>query len=284
MKRAMRENPTEDPRVIFDRQSGPGAVLLEFPGNERTLQNIKNEANPPIPKSVDQVVEALQRSQYSPLLKDVAWYNNHLALLWWPDEVEEMIQQVEVTEVSMDATFRCVPPLFGKNKQHFTILGLFPRVGTPQHNWLPLITVTMQCKLEGLYSAVLDKIWCRLTSLRPALIHCDFERGLMNAIEAVCEGGCVSGCWFHHNQAVKRKVGGEGLIAVGNQNRKVKDWARNFYPLPLLPPDKMRDGWEWVRLEMGPVLQTLTEPQVAACLEVLDYYDRHVCVCLNDAY
>ena len=274
----MMENPTEDPRVIFDRCTGPAALLLEFPGNERTLQNIKNEANPPIPKTMEEVVAALQSSQYSFLLKDFAWYNDHLAILWWPDELEEILQQVEVTEVSMDATFRCVPPIFGKNKQHFTILGLFKRAGTPQHNWLPLIIVTMQCKLEGLYSAVLDKVWSKLAALRPALIHCDFERGLINAIEAVCEGGCVSGCWFHHNQAIKRKVGAEGLTAVGNRNRKLKDWTRSFYPLPLLPPDRMRDGWEWVRAEMGQVLATLTEEQIEAASEVLDYYDR-LCVC-----
>ena len=55
----MKENPTEDPRSIFYRCTGPAALLLEFPGNERTLQNIKNEANPPIPKSIDEVVDAL---------------------------------------------------------------------------------------------------------------------------------------------------------------------------------------------------------------------------------
>ena len=277
MKRAMKENPTADPRAIFDRFTGPAALLLEFPGNERTLQNIKNEANPPIPRNLDDVVDALQRSQYNNLLQDIAVFNDHLALLWWPVELEDIIQQVNVPEVSMDATFRCMPPVFGTNGQHFTILGLFKRQGTNLNNWLPMISISMDCKLEGLYVAALDKVWSKLASLRPALIHCDFERGLINAIEAVCVGGAVSGCWFHHNAAIKKKVASEGLLGECNKNRKLKDWTRSFYPLPLLPADRMREGWEWVRTEMGPVLNTLSEGHIAASLEVLDYYDRLAC-------
>ena len=281
MKRLMKENPTSDPRAIFDTVcTGPAAQLLEFPGNERTLQNIKNEANPPNPRNMEEVVPAIQQSQYNPLLKDIAAYNDHLALLWWPEELEGMLQQEKVTEVCMDATFSCVPPVFGPNKQHFTIMGLFKRKGSTQHNWLPLVCVTMESKLEGLYTAVLDKIWTRLAALRPALIHCDFERGLINAIEAACDGGQVSGCWFHFCQAVKRKVGSEGLFAEANKNRKLKDWTRNFYPLALLPANRMRDGWEWVRDEMGPVLDTLTEVHIEGCSEVLDYMDRCVFLCV----
>ena len=278
----MAENPTADPREIFDSvASGPAAHILEFPGNERTLQNIKNEANPPIPRTMAEVVPAIQASKYNFLLKDMATYNDHLALLWWPEELEEMLQKEKVKEVCMDATFSCAPPVFGNNRQHFTIMGLFNRKGTVQNTWLPMVCVTMENKMEGLYTAVLDKIWTKLATLRPALIHCDFERGLINAIEAACEGGKVSGCWFHFCQAVKRKVASEGLLATCNQNRKLKDWTRNFYPLALLPADRMREGWEWVRVEMGPVLNTLVEQDIAACLEVLDYWDRCVSVFLK---
>ena len=272
----MKENPTADPRDIFDRFQGEeDSELLEFPRHQRNLQNIKNEANPPIPKTLENVVEALQSSQYSPILKDIAVFNDHLALLWWPDELEEILQDIPISEVSMDGTFRCIPPVFGENRQHFTILGLFNRVGTTQNNWLPMVSVSMTAKLEGLYSAVLDKVWSKLPALRPALIHCDFERPLINAIEAVCTCGSVSGCWFHACQAVKRKVGAEGLIGEAKKNKKVKDWTRSFYTLPLLPPDKIREGWEWVRSEMGATIESLHNPDLASALaEVLDYWFR----------
>ena len=271
----MKENPTLDPRDVFDQFTGPGAELLEFPRMQKTLQNIKNETNPPIPKTVEEVVEALTASQYSHLLKDIAYFNDHLALIWYPDGLEEILERIHVPEVSMDATFRCVPEVFGRNGQHFTILGLFDRVGTTQKNWLPMVSITMENKTEGLYKAALDKVWSKLASLRPTTIHCDFERQVINSIEEVCECGSASGCWFHHNQSVKRKVAAEGLLGECNRNKIVKDWARSFYSLPLLPPHKIREGWEWVRAEMGPAIESLLNADLAsACAEVLDYWFR----------
>ena len=273
----MSENPTMDPRDVFDQFTGPAAALLEFPRLQKTLQNIKNETNPPIPKTLEQVVAALQGSQYSHLLKDIVYFNGHLAMIWWPDGLEEILDRIHVPEVSMDATFRCVPKVFGKTGQHFTILGLFDRVGTTQKNWLPMISVTMENKMEGLYKAVLDKVWSRLESLRPTSIHCDFERQLISSIECVCEGGEVCGCWFHNVQSVKRKVAAEGLLTECNRNKTVKDWTRSFYSLPLLPPHKIREGWEWVRTEMAATIESLLNPNPSsACAEVLDYWFRCV--------
>ena len=271
MKRYMEEHPTSDPRDVFDMFCG---VESEFPGVERNLQKIKNKINPPIPKQKEEIVECLSSSQYSPLLQDVAYYNEHLALIWYPNELSDILQQIHVPEVCMDATFRCVPDVFGPNGQHFTIMGLFNRVGTEQDNWLPMVHVSMTCKQEGLYTAVLDKVWSELTSLRPAYCHCDFERQLHNAIETVTDTQVI-GCWFHHNDAVKRKVSQEGLLGECQKNRLLTAWTRSFFPLPLLPPNKIEDGWRWVRLEMGPVLESLSHARFKpAVSEVLDYWMR----------
>ena len=268
----MRENPTSDPKDVFDSYQGPGATDLEFPKYCRQLQNIKNQALTRAPRNVEETIEAVRASEYSYLLKDVARYNDHTALIWYPDVLGDILSEWEVEEISADGTFRVVPEVFGTSAQHFTILGRF------KENWLPMIHVTMTCKVEGLYHSVLDKIKTRLTEFNPKIAHCDFEPAIANSLEAAwnCE---VKGCWFHYCSACRKKFGNVGLFADANKNRSLDAWLRSFYPLALLPAEKIADGYQWVKDQLPTVLQTFEDDVKrrecqAMCIKVNRYWER----------
>ena len=68
----------------------------------------------------------------------------------------------------------------------------------------------MTAKTEELYIEVL--IWLRqeCPELKPENMSMDFEVGEMNAGEAVFNV-VPTGCNFHYNQAILRKIGRKGL-------------------------------------------------------------------------
>ena len=250
VRERMRQDPTADPKDIFDSYDGEGATDLEYWRKCRQLQNIKNITLPKAPKNVDEVISALRASDYSSLLKDVARYNDHSALIWFHDQLNDILSAWEIDEISADATFLCVPEVFGNTGQHFMILGRF------LDNWLPMIHVTMTCKVEGLYQSALDRIKTLLPAFSPSMAHCDFELAIANSLQSVFNVE-IKGCFFHHNNAVRKKVGKVGLLSEQHKNRNLDAWCRSFYPLALLPPEKMKEGWHWVEAQLPAVLATL---------------------------
>ena len=272
VKERMRQDPTADPKDIFDSYDGEGATDLEYWRKCRQLQNIKNQALPRAPRNIEEVIAAVRASEYSYLLQDVARYNEHTALIWYHESLNRILTEWQITEISADATFRVVPEVFGENGQHFTLLGRF------RDNWLPMVHVTMTCKVEGLYQSALDRIKHLLPAFAPRIAHCDFEHAIANSLETVF--GCeIKGCFFHHNSAVRKKVGKVGLLSETNKNRYLDAWCRSFYPLPLLPPHKMEDGFHWVENQLPAVLATIQSDGKkmecgAMCNRVLRYYWR----------
>ena len=232
----------------------------------------KQSYPPPPPKNVEEAISAVRSSEYRHLLQDVAQYNDHTALIWFPETLNDILTEWEIDEVSADATFVVCPEVFGKNGQHFTILGRFI------DNWLPMVHVTMTCKVEGLYQSALDRIKTLLPALNIRVAHCDFELAIANSLQSVFN--CViKGCFFHHNSAVRKKVGKVGLLSEQNKNRNLDAWCRSFYPLALLPAHKMKEGWQWVEAQLPAVLASLPSEGKrlecgAMCERVLKYYWR----------
>ena len=236
----------------------------------RQLHNIKNQQLPKAPNTVEETINAVRASKYAYLLKDVAKYNDHTALIWFPNELPQILEEWTIEEISADATFRVVPEVFGLNGQHFTLLGCF------NDNWLPMVDVTMTCKAEGLYQSALDRIKTLLPAFDPKIAHCDFEAAIANCRTAVF--GCeIKGCFFHHNSAVRKKVGKLGFIGEQNKNKTLDAWLRSFYPLALLPPHKIREGLAWVEEEMPKVIDSFDSEEKKQqfrpmCTRVVNYY------------
>ena len=60
----------------------------------------------------------------------------------------------------------------------------------------------------------------------------------MNAGEAVFDV-VTTGCEFHYNQAILRKVGKKGLKKTFSKNAEFKTWVNQIMSLNHLPSDKI---------------------------------------------
>jgi hypothetical protein len=70
-----------------------------------------------------------------------------------------------------------------------------------------LATALCSGKKETLYKSILEHIKLKASELTgavplvPKKMHCDFERGMMNALAEVISG-TILGCYYHHCQVV----------------------------------------------------------------------------------
>lgn len=96
-----------------------------------------------------------------------------------------------------DATFKTAPRPFS---QLLNIMVSYEGIA------IPVLHVCMSSKHNGLYEGVLMKIRTLFPQLEPRVIKCDFEVGLMKALNAAFPNTTISGCYFHYAQAVFRAI------------------------------------------------------------------------------
>lgn len=78
----------------------------------------------------------------------------------------------------------------------------------------------------------------------------DFEIAMRNAIQTVNPSAKLFACYFHHNQAVKRKASQiDGLVDLIKKNRDVESLYYRLMVIPLLPADLNIDAFHQLELE-----------------------------------
>lgn len=84
--------------------------------------------------------------------------------------------------------------------------------------------------------------------LKPASIMSDYEDAMRAAIKKCWPNCDIRGCWFHLKQAVQRRCKADPnlkqLLKKNFNARKIKNMLAN---IPLLPEDKITEGYECVR-------------------------------------
>ena len=98
-----------------------------------------------------------------------------------------------------DGTFDCTPLPF---KQTLILMVKDNRTAS----YVPVFYILLEGKSEHVYKAALKQILLEQESFTPGEIHCDFERGLINAIQCVFPKSPIVGCLFHFKQAIHRKL------------------------------------------------------------------------------
>jgi hypothetical protein len=101
----------------------------------------------------------------------------------------------------IDCTFKCVP----KNFVQCMIIMIFDE-GTQLY--VPIFYILLQSKFEEVYTTAINLCAASSPGFKKAKsVTCDFERGLMNAIDATFpEKVAINGCEFHFKQATRRKL------------------------------------------------------------------------------
>ena len=112
-------------------------------------------------------------------------------------------------------------------------------MGEVQDHLIPLVHILMTKKEQTLYEATFYEIVRLFPNLSPSHFMMDFERALENSVKKVFLNVKISGCRFHQNQAIYRRVSKLGLTKVYKENESFHNWVKTLMALVLLPPDSI---------------------------------------------
>ena len=93
-------------------------------------------------------------------------------------------------------------------------------------------------KKETLYTEIMEWIKQECPLLNPSDINMDFKLAEMNSATAVFDID-PTGCDFHYNQAILRKIGKKGLKKTLSTNAEFSKGVYQIMALNHLPADKI---------------------------------------------
>lgn len=100
------------------------------------------------------------------------------------------------------------------------------------------------------YKTVFNYIHENVLSLDAGAIITDFEYALRNALKATVPSTPLLGCWFHHCQALRKKVASlSDLFELTKRNKEAKILYRKFQCLALLPASKIKMAFDQLAYE-----------------------------------
>ena len=113
---------------------------------------------------------------------------------------------------------------------------------------LPLVYVLMPDRKTEIYDHVFKTLIDKCTELfgvrlKPSLIKIDFEQVVLKSLQKHFPESKISGCNFHFNQCLYRRIQHEGLAAEYRDNAEVQQYVRMVAALAHLPVDDVIDGW-----------------------------------------
>lgn len=112
-------------------------------------------------------------------------------------------------------------------------------------NAKPLIFALMTDRKEHSYYILLSLIKSQIPQWEPIKVHCDYEKGAINAFLKVFPNIIVKGCYYHWTRNIWRKAKSLGNTKTKAERRIVGLTA----VLPLLPSENIREGFEYVKSE-----------------------------------
>ena len=85
------------------------------------------------------------------------------------------------------------------------------------------------------------KNWC--PEWNPQCIKMDFETAVLKAVQVVLPNTEISGCNFHYNQCLWRKIQEIGLSVLYKDNKEIKQICRMCSALSLIPIEFIDEAW-----------------------------------------
>lgn len=103
----------------------------------------------------------------------------------------------------------------------------------------------MTNRTTAAYTSVFEYIHNNILSLNARGIITDFELALRNGLRNVVPDTPLYGCWFHHCQALRRKVASNPkLFGLIRRDKNAREIYRTFQCLALLPADKIKSAFD----------------------------------------
>jgi len=174
----------------------------------------------------------------------------------------------QCTEIYCDGTFRTCPKPY---TQYFTIHGRY------RNRVLCFVNCLMTDRHVGDYRHVLQILKAKIRQItghrwRPIRVVCDFELALIAAVETELQHVQISGCYFHFNQSLWRKVQNLGLSASYRRQPAVKRIVRKIMAIGYLPIAVVRQNFHLLRASQR--TQRLCR-RYAGLRDFLNYFERN---------
>lgn len=107
----------------------------------------------------------------------------------------------------------------------------------------------MTNKTAKAYENVFKFIEEKVFKLQPAQFMSDFENGLRKAISNCFPDTPLYGCWYHYCAAVRRRLMTLNMYRVITDDHAGSVIYRMLLSLPLLPQERILDGFEFIKLK-----------------------------------
>ena len=150
------------------------------------------------------------------------------------------------THLLLDGTFKTAPNLF---TQLVTIHGLF------DDGWrMPLAYGLLPGKTQHHYEALLAEI--ASFRVEPQSVMSDYERALMNAVEKTWPTTTRRGCFFHHKQALWKKMQHHDLVPEYNvENSPVRKAFQMIGAIAFVDLGDVQDTWALLKPTVPPEME-----------------------------
>lgn len=106
----------------------------------------------------------------------------------------------------------------------------------------------MTRKTTQSYVALFKYIEENIFELEPTEFMTDYEDGMRLAIKTRWPTVKIRGCWFHYSQAILRKCRKLSMNTLLRKSANARAVKRQIASLPLLPADKIREGFKAIKL------------------------------------
>lgn len=145
----------------------------------------------------------------------------------------------ESTTFLMDGTFKSC------SKQYCQVYTIHADLGSSleETRTIPVVYALLPNKKQDTYMRLFTSIKNKVPKWNPEVISVDFEIAAIQALKCLFPDAKITGCNYHFNQSLWRKVQELGLVTDYNSSEDIRLHVRMCAALAHLPLDKVEDGW-----------------------------------------
>ena len=176
----------------------------------------------------------------------------HRILIFASSEQLDILSECE--EVLIDGTFKMTPTIF---TQLYTIHGVY------RDAVFPLVFTLLSDKQQATYEKVINQLRLLRPSWNPKSVMVDFEKAAINAFQKVFNTPTsqisVSGCFFHLQKSILRKVQDLGLKINYETDSKFAHDVNKIGALAFLLPGDVQQGFDNLYSALPPIVEPLLD-------------------------
>ncbi|CAG2207603.1 unnamed protein product [Mytilus edulis] len=274
LRSAIQQDPSVPIKRVYNnfarnvaQGGGDREHIPEFHRVRSTMTRTRLAHVPAVPHDIDEVsIHGHWKRTWSED-RFLLYKNNDWGVLIYATR-ENLLNLRQCKEIYCDGTFRTCPRPYS---QYFTIHGRY------RNRVMCFVNCLMTDRNIGDYRHILETLKVKIRQItqhrwRPRKVICDFELALIAAVETELPRAQISGCYFHFNQSLWRKVQNLGLAASYRRRPAVKSLVRKVMAIGYLPIAVVRQNFRLLRTSRR--TQRLCR-RYNGLRDFLDYFERN---------